>query len=466
MGARTIVRNPAIAGSLAYLPRVPWHGGPAYYNALTSPRMFADPSVFPIGEFYLNLSSSADATAEAQYVNFGVQVTGGTDLALVRGAGMECLTGWNTGSSAPEYAGTPGVEHDGYTGSDEVDMNNGPTWPGSGGYNFQRTWMGHFPADGEIRFANYGKGLFYWETDLQAAAFENGGDSASNTGTSGNWPQHIAALDAYFRAGGRNPTGAMYSDAQTYLGLTAAQASGVEGYRLAIARHRFLQSVGPYNTGLKPIMGFVEVGHPYTDVGSGFITPAEVTSTCMAMVIEGAAGFIYFAHNFSGTYPAWDSGTAYTKGTNVTIGATKYCVYGTATTGLSPASDSGNWQVVVDGSAGLRSNVYVPGMTTTLAANKTFFQGLAPVLNTQSIAWTFNTSLNTMLKDDGGGYAYIFAMQKVAFTSGSYGLALPGGITGTVAQVVGESRNVNVVGGVITDTFAAYDSWHIYKVAI
>ena len=88
---------------------------------------------------------------------------------------------------------------------------------------------------------------------------------------------------------------------------------------------------------------------------------------------------------------------------------------------------------------------------------------LAPVLNTQSYQHSFNASLDTMLKHHNGA-SYVFAMQKRDKTTGSYSFTLPAGMAGTRVEVLYENRTLPISGGAFQDSFAAENSYHIYKI--
>ncbi|MGX1793224.1 hypothetical protein ACWIDW_09840 [Microbacterium sp. NPDC055312] len=88
---------------------------------------------------------------------------------------------------------------------------------------------------------------------------------------------------------------------------------------------------------------------------------------------------------------------------------------------------------------------------------------LAPVLNTQSYVWDFGEGLDTMLKVH-DGHAYVFAMTDGG--DGERTLALPDGIRGNRAEVVGEDRTLELRDGVFTDEFAAESDFRIYRITL
>ena len=90
-------------------------------------------------------------------------------------------------------------------------------------------------------------------------------------------------------------------------------------------------------------------------------------------------------------------------------------------------------------------------------------QALAPVLNTQSYAWTFGTGLETSLKVYEGD-AYVLAMTDGG--TGSRTFTLPSGVNGGTVEVVGENRTLPVTNGTFTDSFATEATHHVYRVSL
>jgi hypothetical protein len=116
---------------------------------------------------------------------------------------------------------------------------------------------------------------------------------------------------------------------------------------------------------------------------------------------------------------------------------------------------------------GTSTTTYANNMRSTLTGICSRIQALAPVLNTQSYEFDFGSGVDTMLKAK-DGFAYIFAMQtRQSGTSSTPTFTLTGsGINGTTAEVLNESRSVNITAGSFSDNFANEYTHHIYKVAI
>ncbi len=85
------------------------------------------------------------------------------------------------------------------------------------------------------------------------------------------------------------------------------------------------------------------------------------------------------------------------------------------------------------------------------------------MLNTPSYAWSFGSGLRTSLKDL-NGYAYVLAMTDGGSRRRAF--ALPQGVDGRSAEVVGEQRSIPITDGRFEDTFAGEFSHHIYRIMI
>jgi hypothetical protein len=88
---------------------------------------------------------------------------------------------------------------------------------------------------------------------------------------------------------------------------------------------------------------------------------------------------------------------------------------------------------------------------------------MAPVLNLPSLKWTFNPKTDTMLKQGTDGALYVFAMGAKGAT-GSVEFTVPPGSPTSKVEALFENRVLPFSGGKFTDTFAAENSYHIYKI--
>ena len=122
----------------------------------------ADRSYFPIGVWFESIISKHDVTLDKQArLNLYVVLTDDSDLSLVRAAGMRSVPTLSVPGVGPETIG--------WFLDDEIDMIYGP----GEGYEVMQQRNDELPDDGRSRWANYGKGVLFWETDEEAATFVN-----------------------------------------------------------------------------------------------------------------------------------------------------------------------------------------------------------------------------------------------------------------------------------------------------
>jgi hypothetical protein len=267
-------------------------GGAAYYGKFHL-GLPSSASFFPIAVWYESVVEPTDAARDkAAGINTYVQLTATSNLDLVRAQGMHAIL--------DEAVPGVGTETAGWMLSDEADMWGGPgtapwtgNYPGSGdicsparaqcGYTIQQTLAAKLPADGRMRYTNYGKGVTFWDSDAQAGRFVN-------------QYQNVVSADNYWFSDqnicGANEGGTLFGDRP----LSPADCRRASNYGRTVDRMRALVSPA----GSRPVWGFVEVGHPFTDQGSLSITPAQVVAAVWSSIIHGARGIIYFNHSFGG----------------------------------------------------------------------------------------------------------------------------------------------------------------------
>lgn len=270
----------------------PVDGGTSYVERFANP-MPSSLSFFPLGVWLESVTSSEDVLRDkGAGVNTYVGLTPDSDLSLVRSAGMNAI---HDGSPADE-----GSETTGWLLQDEADMWAGPGdagWTGneSGsvcvpssaacGYTVMSTLNNRLPADGRLRYANYGKGVLFWEEDAEAARFVND-------------YQQLTSADAYFYTDNDLCDG---SQGGALLGhgrdLTSAECHRASNYGRVVDRVRSL--VAP--AGRMPVWAYVELGHPGT-TGTD-ITPDQAAAAVWSSLIHGARGIVYFNHSFGGSCP-------------------------------------------------------------------------------------------------------------------------------------------------------------------
>jgi hypothetical protein len=263
-------------------------GGPEYF-AKYPKSLPADPSYFPIGVWLESLMEPTDAPKDHLVgINLYVDLTSSSDITFATNQGMRALTS-NPVSGAV-----------GWVIADEPDMWAGPgdapwtrNWPGAGpictpetercGYTIQREMRKGIPT-GQLVYANYGKGVTFWETNEQASVFVNEF-------------QDVVSADNYWFTDpyicGPSEGGAVLAAGAE---LSPEKCRLAANYGWTVDRVRSL--VQPAMS--KPVWAFVEVGHPFTDPKAPTISGPEVRAAVWSSLIHGARGIVYFNHNFGG----------------------------------------------------------------------------------------------------------------------------------------------------------------------
>ncbi|MBP2706428.1 hypothetical protein JOL79_21695 [Microbispora sp. RL4-1S] len=289
--------TPGVEGAATPSPRpsvlrpVPWDGGPGYYARFGEAARagWAKPSFFPIGIWYASVHTAEEvAQDKAAGINTYVELTDDSDVRLLRSKGMSALT------SGPLPGA--GAETVGWLIGDEADMWGGPgdgAWTGTQtfdgtactdkdrpcGYTAMRTLAAGVPNDGRLRYANYGKGVMYWESDEQAAKFVNGFTDIVSTDL--YWYTNVYACD----------------EARQFMNLPPAQCRLAANYGAIIDRQRALDA---RDGRLQPVYAFIELGYPGKKA-TGVIRPEQMKGAVMSSLIHGARGVIYFNHSFGGS---------------------------------------------------------------------------------------------------------------------------------------------------------------------
>jgi len=299
-GATTIGPGTAATQGGSGVTLRPVDGGADFYTRF-SPSLPAEESFFPIGVWLESVTDPADTAKDAAVgINTYVELTGTSNLDLVRAAGMHTIT---------SPIGAHGTETTGWLISDEADMWAGPgddawtgNWPGQGavcqpadgrcGYTVQRDIGARLPDDGRLRMANYGKGIAFWQSDTQAARFVNEFSD-------------VVSVDTYWFTDGAicgHSEGGTLFDPDLLVAVNGAERLPAEichraaNYGRTIDRVRSL--VSP--SGSKPVWSFVEVGRPFSEDHYPTIKPEDVVAAVWSSLIHGARGIAYFNHSFAG----------------------------------------------------------------------------------------------------------------------------------------------------------------------
>jgi hypothetical protein len=396
----------AKGGSGAKLRKV--DGGTGYY-AKFSPSLPTSSSFFPIGVWLESVVESGDtAKDKAAGLNTYVGLTNTSDIKIVEAAGMYTIT------DQPNWSGNAYV---GYLVSDEADMWGGPGtagWTGkyvgdgticspsdaSCGYTIQSTIRSGLPADKRMRYANYGKGVTFWQSNSQAAKFVNS-------------YQDLVSADNYWFTD--NDICASTEGGQLFGNrlLSASECHRAWNYGKTVDRVRSL--VSP--KGSKPVWAFIELGHPSTENDWPSITGAQATAAVWSSIIHGARGIIYFNHSFGGNCQSQHI---------------------------------------------LRESCY-SSIRKAITAVNARIKALAPVLNAPFAdgVVTGSSGVDASLKWYNGNF-YLLAGSKGG--SGNQTFKMPCiGKTAT-ATVLDEKRSIPIESGTFSDTFANGNAVHIYRI--
>ncbi|MGA6163485.1 hypothetical protein [Amycolatopsis magusensis] len=271
---------------------VPWEGGPEYYAAFGKAKDagWTDPSFFPIGVWFESVLDPKDTELDkAAGINTYFELTSNSSLPVVRDAGMHAFP------SGPNAEA--GAETVGWTLTDEPDMWAGPghgAWtgnaPGKGdvcvsdpcGYTVLKTLLDKLPADdGRLRYANFGKGIMFWETDEQAQPFVNDYTSA-------------VSADLYWYT---DPNICASPSEGPAIGVPPEQCRVAANYGRTMDRVRSLDLADGQR---QPIYALIENGHPFTEADAPTITGDQLAGAVYNSLIHEARGIIYFNHNFGG----------------------------------------------------------------------------------------------------------------------------------------------------------------------
>jgi hypothetical protein len=391
------LRAPAPAPAPTPMPSVSLEevdGGPGWYGRFSNP-FPTDPAFFPIGVWFESVLSQADINLDkGAGLNTYVALTPGSSLPLISANGMKFIAqhgDWKAQGGAPGAQAIAGWEL-----HDEIDMQRGPVQ----GFAELQAILAGLPADGRLRYNNYGKGVMFWQSDAEASRFVNA--------------QDLVSADTYWFTdnnicsqweGGALLTGATRA-------LTAAECHRASNYGATVRRMRAL--VNPPRS--RPVWAFVEVGHPFTEADWPTISPAEVQAAVWHSLIAGARGVIYFNHSFGGPNQS---------------------------------------QHV------LREPAYAATRSAVAATNQRI-AALAPVLNapTVSAGWSQGPGTTALIKWANGRF-YVFAGSEGSAVTGTFSLPCVGNASATVLD---EGRAVPVHGGSFADTFVDGNAVHIYRI--
>ena len=392
-----------VPSELDDLDRIPWEGGSEFWEQFPDAREWTDPGFFPIGVWWGNVSSDAEAQWDrAHGINYYAGMWDGTDFDLLERNGQYWLGGRLNATFDEDSPNWPGVFLD-----DEVD---GWTATPEEGFAHLQRLKERWEGSGKFTYANFTSMVI--GPDMALSAQERYVNDFAD----------VVSVDTYWHT-------APYCDWTPYRGIYLAEPVPQETCHSS-------SSYGKTVTGLakrdaadgerQPLWNFIELLNPspLEYRSDRTITGPQIQGAAMSSIINEARGLIYFNQSFGGPCP---SGAAIRDA-----------------------------QVRGDGWCG-------SAQIEAMGDVNNFIHRLAPVLNTQSYAWSFGDGLDTMLKTSDGS-AYIFAMTDGG--AGERTFTLPDGVDGQVVEVVEEDRSLPVSDGTFSDTFSDGDDYHVYRVAL
>jgi hypothetical protein len=389
-------------------------GGANYYAKFSSP-LPSDPSFFPIAVWFESVRAKSDVDRDRDAgLNTYLELTANTNMDLVRDGGMHAIRG---------NAGPAGSETVGWLLSDETDMWGGAgdaSWtgryPGHGpicepagakcGYTIQQTVRTRYPADGRLRYGQYGKGVVFWQTDAQARRFVNEF-------------QDVLSADTYWLTDenlcGQSEGASMFDPKLLGPGRRVPPQLCHQASNYGKTMDRVRSLVTP--PGSKPVWGFVEVGHPESQDGWPTATPDQVVAAVWSSLIHGARGIVYFNHSFGGACKTQHA---------------------------------------------LRESCYQDARAAVKQLNGRI-KDLAPVLNAQFAdgVVTAGAGVDVSAKWHDGNFYVLAGANQAAGQNATFSLPCVGNAKATVLN---ENRSVPVANGTFRDQFADGNAVHIYRI--
>lgn len=272
----------------------PVDGGEHYYDKFKN-SLPTSPDFFPLGVWFTGVTTPEETASDrALGLNTYVMLTAGSNAQLIKDSGMFVLLNAPSPFSAGEFL------------IDEADMWAGPgdaPWTGEirGGGEYQETYpcipddvpcgytvmmelRDKVPSD-VLAYANYGKGVTFWQTREQAGRFVNEF-------------QDLVSVDNYWFGDPnicqRHEGGVLKNSGEN--DLSPSECRLAANYGLTTRHVRSL--VQPFAA--MPVWNFVELGHPFREDHGGTITPQQMRAAVWSSIINGARGIVYFATNFGG----------------------------------------------------------------------------------------------------------------------------------------------------------------------
>lgn len=263
-------------------------GGAEYYSRFHN-SLPGDDEYFPIAVWMESVVDDEGLNLDLDIgLNTYLALVPGSDVKKIQDAGMSALFSWD------------GQNRNGWVYPDEVDMWAGPgssRWSGNGigggdicipaaskcGYTVMSESKKVAP-DNVLTYANFGKGVTFWELDDEAKRFVNG-------------VQDVVSADNYWFT---DPGICGFSEGGVIQGggleLPETDCRMASNYGWTVSRLRSM--IEPQ--GSKLVWALVEVGHPSDNPSAPTIKPEQIGAAVWSSIVHGARGIVYFNHSFAG----------------------------------------------------------------------------------------------------------------------------------------------------------------------
>jgi hypothetical protein len=442
--------GPAEAATLARVD-----GGSDYY-ARFSPSLPAKKSYFPIGVWFESVVSQGniDSDKDAGLNTYAV-LTGNSNLDLIHSNGAHALLQGDNDDWLP----VPANPFAGWVLGDEIDMQFDP----AGGYAEIQGIRASLPADGRLRYSNYGKGVTFWLDDPEAARYVNDF-------------QDVVSADNYWFTDENICSG---TEGGKLVGggadLSPAECHRAANYGATVRRVRAL--VNP--AGSKPVWAFVELGHPASEPDWPTITPPQVRAAVWQSLIAGARGIIYFNHSFGGPEQTQhilrdgtNPGSSYAPIRRVVTAVNREIaalapVLNSPTVNGGWSHGAGTTAMVKWSTGGTGSKIKKKRCKARKRKNgkrcRKKIKGKTAKAKKKKCKSKERKGRKKCRKKAGNTRLYVFAGSAGGQVQGRFSVPCTGDGT---AKVVGENRKVPVRNGSFSDRFADGNAIHIYRIDV
>ena len=386
-------------------------GGDQFYASFKN-TFPTSPDFFLLGVWYTDTSRPQEIEADrALGLNTYVMLTDNSNVQLIKESGMFALPNKPNPNAAGQFlideadmwAGPGDAEWSGKTPTDPEAPAGSTCIPAESkcGYTVMKTVSSEV-ATGVLAYANYGKGVTFWQTREEAARFINDF-------------QNVVSADNYWFTDDRicraDEGGALKRNGEA--ALTPAECHLAANYGLTT---RYVRSLVQPRAAM-PVWNFVELGAPFADGLGGTITGPQMRAAVWSSIINGARGIVYFVHNLGGTCPTMNL---------------------------------------------LRDNCGDAIRADLTAVNKQITE-LAPVLNAPFLDGYARTDgpIDLAVKRYGGDDYILAGATQDAPTDVTITLSCG---SADSAEVIGENRTVPITDLKFRDSFADGNAVHIYKI--